>query len=283
MAQDVEQKLAELRRIIRATGGALIAFSGGVDSTLVAAVASQELGDRALAVTAASEMYPGFMIEDATKLASSLGLRHEVIETSELAIECFSANPPDRCYFCKKELFGRLQAMAQLKGLQAVMDGANADDPRDHRPGLRAAAELGVISPLRDAGIGKEMVRAISQSLGLPTWSKPSFACFASRFPYGFAITAQRVEQVRRAEEVLRGLGLTQYRVRHHDTIARIEALADDIAKIAASEVRSKLVAEFKRIGFTYVTLDLQGFRSGSMNETLSKAEARDKPRRRKS
>jgi pyridinium-3,5-biscarboxylic acid mononucleotide sulfurtransferase len=272
MPHDVDLALAELRRIIRATGGALVAFSGGVDSTLVAAVAGQELGERALCVTAASEMYPRFMIEDASKLAATLGLKHEVIETSELAIECFSTNPPDRCYWCKKELFGRLAEMAQAKGLQAVMDGANADDPHDHRPGLRAAAELGVRSPLREAGIGKEMVRAISQQLGLPTWSKPSFACFASRFPYGFAITAERVEQVRRAEEVLRGLGLRQFRVRHHDTIARIEVLADDIAKIAATGVREKIVAELRQIGFTYVALDLAGFRSGSMNETLPKS-----------
>ena len=271
MAQDVERKLAELRRIIRDARGALVAFSGGVDSTLVAAVAAEELGERALAVTAESEMYPLHMIEDATKVASQLGIRHRVIKTSELAIECFSANPPDRCYHCKKELFGRLRELAQAEGLQEVMDGANADDPHDHRPGLRAAAELGIRSPLREAGIGKEMVRAISQRLGLPTWSKPSFACFASRFPYGFEITAERVEQVRKAEEVLRGLGLAQFRVRHHGTIARIEVLADDIAKIAASEVRSKLVAELKRIGFTYVTLDLQGFRSGSMNEVLKR------------
>ncbi len=271
MPQDVDASIADLRRIIRSTGGALVAFSGGVDSTLVAVVAHQELGEKALAVTAASEMYPRFMIDDATKLAASLGLRHEVIETSELAIECFSANPPDRCYYCKKELFARLREMAEARGLHAVMDGANADDPNDHRPGLRAAAELGIISPLRDAGMGKESVREASRKLGLPTWSKPSFACFASRFPYGFGITADRVEQVRKAEEVLRALGLAQYRVRHHGAIARIEALPEDIARLASPELRARIVSEFKAIGFTYVALDLQGFRSGSMNETLGK------------
>jgi len=271
MAKDIDAALAELRRIIGGAGSAVVAYSGGVDSTLVAALAHAELGDKALAVTAASEMYPQFQLEDAKTMAAKIGIRHEVIETRELDIECFSANPPDRCYYCKRELFEKLRRIAQREGLKEVMDGANADDPHDHRPGLRAAGELGVRSPLREAHLGKDLVRAISRKLGLPTWSKPAFACYASRFPYGFEITAERVEMVRRAEEVLRSLGLRQYRVRHHDTIARVEVPQEDIARLSAPEIRARLVAELKRIGYAYVTLDLEGFRSGSMNEVLPK------------
>jgi pyridinium-3,5-biscarboxylic acid mononucleotide sulfurtransferase len=269
MPKDTDAALEELRRVIRAMGSVLVAYSGGVDSTLVAAVAHAELGDKTLAVTAQSEMYPEHQLQDAKRTAKRIGIRHKVITTSELAIEHFSENPPNRCYYCKRELFGHMRELAEREGFAEVMDGANADDPLDHRPGLRATEELGVRSPLREAGIGKELVRAISRKLGLPTWSKPAFACFASRFPYGLHITQERINMVRRAEEYLRSLGLTQYRVRHHDTIARIEAPAEEIEQLARPDVRAKLVAEFKRIGYTYVTLDLQGFRSGSMNEVL--------------
>jgi uncharacterized protein len=270
-AKDTKDSLNRLRRIIQSMKSALVAYSGGVDSTLVAAVAHAELADKVLAVTAQSEMYPEHQLQDAKRTAKRIGIRHKVIHTSELAIENFSENPPNRCYYCKHELFGEMREVAQREGLAEVMDGANADDPLDHRPGLRAAEELGVRSPLREAGIGKELVRAISRELGLPTWSKPAFACFASRFPYGLRITPERIEMVRRAEEHLRSLGLAQYRVRHHDTIARIEAPSEEIEKLSSPGVRAKLVAEFKRIGYAYVTLDLEGFRSGSMNEVLGK------------
>ena len=266
---DVDAALDSLRRIIRSYQSAVVAYSGGVDSTLVAAVAHEELPGRALAVTADSEMYPQFQLEDASRTAAGLGLRHEVIRTSELDVECFSDNPPDRCYYCKQELFGEMRRIADREGFREVLDGANADDPHDHRPGLRAAAELGIRSPLCEAGIGKDMVRKLSRHLDLPTWDKPAFACHASRFPYGMRITPEGIERVRRAEEFLRSLGLNQLRVRHHDTLARIEVPADQIEKLATPEIRAKLVEEFKRIGYTYVTLDLEGFRSGSMNEVL--------------
>jgi len=264
-----DKALTKLREVIRGVGSAVVAYSGGVDSTLVAAVAGQELGERVLAVTVDSELYPQWQAEDASRVAAHIGVRREVIHTDELGVEGFAENPPNRCYYCKLELFGHLLQIAKREGFAAVLDGANADDPHDHRPGLRAADELGVVSPLREAGITKEMVRNLSRRLDLPTAEKPAFACLASRFPYGLHITRERLAMVRQAEEVLRSLGLTQYRVRHHDTIARIEVPADAIARLAAPQVREQLVAELKRIGYTYVTLDLEGFRSGSMNAVL--------------
>ena len=266
---DINQALTRLREVIRAVESAVLAYSGGVDSTLVAAVTHEELGGRVLAVTIDNALYPQWQAEDASRIAADIGIRHEVIRVDALAVDGVSENTPYRCYHCKLFIFGKLRRIAEREGLAAVLDGANADDPHDHRPGLRAAEELGVISPLRETGITKAMVRNLSRRLGLPTADKPAFACLASRIPYGLRITPERLEMVRQAEDYLHSLGLMQYRVRHHDTIARIEVPPDAIAKLTEPEVREGLVSAFKRIGYTYLTLDLEGFRSGSMNAVL--------------
>ena len=229
----------------------------------------EKLGDKAAAVTARSETYPESEYHQAVSLAEQIGIRHLSIETEELAISAFRRNPPDRCYYCKRELFEKLRNIADELGLRTLVDGANADDVSDFRPGLRAAAELGVRSPLKEAGFTKEEIRLASRALGLTNWDKPAYACLSSRFPYGEPVTAEGVQRVEAAERFLRSFGLSQLRVRHHGDTARIEVLPDEIARLAAPPVRDRVVARLKELGFTYVTLDLQGFRSGSMNEVL--------------
>jgi uncharacterized protein len=268
--EEVRTKLETLSQRLAETGGLVVAYSGGVDSTLLLKVAHVALGDRVLAVTARSETYPEHEVEEAIRLARELGIRLREIHTEELAREEFASNPPERCYFCKRELFGKLLEIAQAEGLAVVVDGANVDDVGDFRPGSRAAAELGVRSPLREAGLTKEEIRELSRELGLPTWDKPSFACLASRFPYGDRITREELVKVRAAEQVLRELGLRQFRVRHHGETARLEVEPEEIARLAAPELRAHLVAELQRLGYLYVTLDLQGYRTGSMNAPLA-------------
>ncbi|MDO8141669.1 MAG: ATP-dependent sacrificial sulfur transferase LarE [Candidatus Brocadiales bacterium] len=266
---DIKEKLKKLKDIIKDFESVVVAFSGGVDSSLVAKVCYDVLGDKAIAVTARSETYPAYEYEEAVKIAKEIGISHMTIDTSELGIKGFAENPPNRCYFCKSELFGKLREIAREKGYKNVADGANLDDAGEYRPGLDAAKELEVRSPLKESGLRKADIREISKHLNLSNWNKPSYACMSSRFPYGQSITEEKLTIVAAAENYLRNFGLKQFRVRHHDTIARIEVLPEDIPLLLQNGNRNELVRKFKDIGYKYVTIDLEGYRSGSMNEVL--------------
>ena len=245
-----------------------IAYSGGLDSTFLAKVAYDTLGRNAVAVTATSSTYPKRELQDAKRFAKTIGIPHVVIHSEELDINRFSDNPPDRCYYCKKELFKKIAKIAQQRHLNAVLDGSNADDLFDYRPGAKARKELGVRSLLYEVGLTKQEIRRLSQSLHLESSEKPPFACLASRFPYGVKITKDRLRQVEAAEDYLFSLGIQQSRVRYHDHIARIEVTSVDFPVILSHA--KQIIHRFKILGFTYITLDLEGYRTGSLNEVLN-------------
>ena len=267
----LEKRLGELERIVVPHGSALVAFSGGVDSSLALAVAARSLPkDRVLAVTSNNETYLPSELDLACDFAASLGVEHLVVDTRELDDPNYASNPTNRCYFCKSTLYSDLARIAGEKGYACVVDGANKDDEGDYRPGRKAAKELGVISPLSLAGVGKAEVRGLARHLGLPTWDKPALACLSSRFPYGQEITPEKLAQVARAEEFMRSRGYGQVRVRHHGEIARLEVGAGEMERAFAE--REEISAELKTAGFLYVTLDLVGYTPGSLNAVLGQS-----------
>jgi uncharacterized protein len=273
----LETKLARLQSIIREARPAIVAYSGGVDSTFVAAVARGVLGDSALAITGVSPSIPPSEVEEAKALARQIGIAHELIDTREMDDPEYVKNNPDRCFHCKDELYGRLTVIARERGFAAVLDGCNLDDTGDFRPGRRAAAQHGVRSPLLEAGLTKAEIRELSRERDLPTWDKPAMACLSSRIPYGTPVTVEALSSVDQAEAYLRSLGLRQLRVRHHvlpsgDTIARVET--DDAGTAIALRNREAIAGRLKELGYLYVTLDLAGYRTGSLNEALKKKAA---------
>ncbi|BBL78533.1 7-cyano-7-deazaguanine synthase [Rubrobacter xylanophilus] len=265
-----ERRIRELEAIVAPHGSALVAFSGGVDSSLALAVAVRALSrERVLAVTSCNETYLPSELEKAREFAASLGVKHEVVETRELDDPNYASNPTNRCYFCKSTLYTELGRMARERGYGCVVDGANADDEGDWRPGRKAARELGVLSPLAEAGVGKDEVRRLARHLGLPTWDKPALACLSSRFPYGQRITPEKLSQVARSEEFLRSRGFRQVRVRHHGEVARLEVAEEEMER--AFRMREEISSALREAGFAYVALDLSGYRSGSLNATLKR------------
>ena len=266
----IEEKFERLKEIFHSMGKVLVAYSGGVDSTLLLKAAKDTLGDEnVLAVTALSPLYPERELANAKKVIQTMGVRHRLIQSNELEIDEFSENPPDRCYYCKRKLFGELTNLAKEESIPFIVEGSTLDDDKDHRPGRRAVQELRIRSPLKEALFTKMDIRELSRSLGLSTWDKPSFACLASRFPYGEKITPEELKMVDEAEDFLFGLGFKQVRVRHYQNLARIEIFQEEMGRLIEGSLREKVVGRLKGIGYKYVTLDLQGFRSGSMNEVL--------------
>lgn len=267
----IEEKLSRLKTALRKLGSVAVAFSGGVDSAFLLKVAHDTLGDNAVAVTAKSCIFPDREFKEAEAFCRQENITQYICETDELAISGFSENPPNRCYLCKKELLKGIEAIARAHGIRHVIEGSNMDDLGDYRPGMQAAAELGVKSPLREAGLYKQEIRELSENAQLPTWDKPSYACLASRFAYGETITEEKLCMVERAEQLLMDKGLWQMRVRIHGTLARIEVPKEDFGRVMQEGIRDEIAAKFKEYGFSYVTFDLQGYRTGSANEVLKR------------
>jgi len=265
----LDEKEQRLRARLRGLGSVVVAFSGGVDSAYLASVAKAELGDRALCVTADSASYAQRHREMATRIAREFKLNHEFIKTAELSNPDYRANLPDRCYHCKRELFGQLAALARERGIAAVVDGNNADDRGDYRPGRTAAGELGVFSPLDEVGLSKGEIRELSRRAGLPTWDLPASACLSSRIPYHTDVTDEKLRQIERAEDALHALGFRTCRVRHHGDLARLEVGREEMVRAVDPQVAAVIVRELKGAGYRYVSLDLQGYRTGSLNEGL--------------
>lgn len=267
--QIANEKSERLKTYLKELGSVAVAFSSGVDSTFLLKVAHDTLGDNVIAVTARSCSFPKRELEEAKAFCEKEGIRHFICDSEELDIDGFSDNPPNRCYLCKKELFGKIIRIAQEEKVDYIAEGSNMDDNGDYRPGLMAVAELSVKSPLREVELYKEEIRSLSKELGLPTWEKQSFACLSSRFVYGERITEEKLAMVDRAEQLLLDKGFHQIRVRIHDKMARIEVMPEEFDKLIEKDTREEIVTKLREYGFTYVSMDLSGYRTGSMNETL--------------